>query len=65
MVIGQQPPATSLLVSPLLVAMPYSFGAAITGAGSGANQQACASVAWGPAGAPDSAGFPVTFSHCD
>jgi len=44
--------------------LPYSFGAAITGAGSGANQQACASVAWGPAGSGASA-FPVTFSYCD
>lgn len=44
--------------------LPYSFGAAITGAGSGANQQACASVAWGPAGSVPSA-FPVTFSYCD
>jgi Flp pilus assembly protein TadG len=44
--------------------LPYSFGAAIAGAGSGANQQACASAAWGPAShVPDV--FPLTFSYCD
>ena len=43
--------------------LPYSFGAAITGI-SGANQQACANVVWGPvSGAP--VAFPVTFSYCD
>jgi Flp pilus assembly protein TadG len=44
--------------------LPYSFGAAIAGSGSGANQQACASVAWGPAGSVPAV-FPVTFSTCD
>lgn len=43
--------------------LPYSFGAAIAGGGKGANQQTCASVAWGPAIPP--APFPVTFSQCE
>ena len=44
--------------------LPYSFGAIIAGAGSGANQQACASAAWGPAKSVPAA-FPVTFSDCE
>jgi hypothetical protein len=43
--------------------LPYSFGAAIAGVGSGANQQTCASVAWGPAGV--SASLPFAFSACE
>lgn len=43
--------------------LPYSFGAAITGTGSGANQQACASVAWGPVDTY-TAGAPITISLC-
>ena len=43
--------------------LPYSFGALIAGAGSGANQQACASVAWGAVGTY-TAGAPITISLC-
>ena len=43
--------------------LPYTFGAAIAGAGSGANQQACASVAWGPVG-QYTASVPITISLC-
>ena len=43
--------------------LPYSFGAAITGPGSGANQQACASVAWGQASI--TASVPLTLSACE
>ena len=41
--------------------LPYYFGAAITGI-SGANQQSCATVAWGP---PSGAAAPVTLSYCE
>jgi len=42
--------------------LPYSFGAAIAGAGTGANQQTCSSVAWGTiAGGP----APITISYCE
>jgi Flp pilus assembly protein TadG len=43
--------------------LPYTFGAAIAGAGTGANQQACAAAAYGPA----SPGLvlPITFSYCE
>jgi len=44
--------------------LPYTFGAAIAGAGSGANQQACASAAWGKAGS-FTASVPLTFSFCE
>jgi Flp pilus assembly protein TadG len=43
--------------------LPYSFGAAIAGVGSGANQQTCASVAWGPIGTY-TATVPLTISLC-
>jgi Putative Flp pilus-assembly TadE/G-like len=43
--------------------LPYSFGAAIAGAGTGANQQTCAAAAYGPAAAPGIV-LPVTFSVC-
>jgi Flp pilus assembly protein TadG len=43
--------------------LPYSFGAAIAGAGSGADQQACASVSWGPIGSYTT-GAPITISLC-
>jgi len=43
--------------------LPYSFGAAITGPGSGANQQACASVAWGQVSI--TASVPLTLSGCE
>jgi Flp pilus assembly protein TadG len=43
--------------------LPYTFGAMFAGAGSGANQQACASVAWGPVGAY-TASVPITISLC-
>jgi len=43
--------------------LPYSFGAAITGVGSGADQQTCASVAWGPIGTY-TASVPLTLSLC-
>lgn len=43
--------------------LPYSFGAAIAGAGSGANQQTCAAAAWGPAGVAPI--LPLTFSMCE
>jgi len=42
--------------------LPYSFGAAIAGVGSGANQQTCASVTWGP---PSGAAAPITLSYCE
>jgi Flp pilus assembly protein TadG len=42
--------------------LPYSFGAAIAGVGSGANQQACAAVIWGP---PSGAAAPITLSYCE
>jgi Flp pilus assembly protein TadG len=42
--------------------LPYSFGAAITGVGSGANQQACASVT---VGQPSGAAAPITLSYCE
>jgi Flp pilus assembly protein TadG len=43
--------------------LPYSFGAAIAGVGSsGANQQACATVIWGP---PSGAAAPITLSYCE
>ncbi|HEY8651472.1 MAG TPA: Tad domain-containing protein [Dermatophilaceae bacterium] len=41
--------------------LPYYFGAAITGI-SGANQQACATVVWGP---PSGAAAPITLSYCE
>lgn len=41
--------------------LPYYFGAAITGI-SGANQQACATVSWGP---PSGAAAPITLSYCE
>jgi len=43
--------------------LPYSFGAALAGAGSGANQQTCAAAAWGPAGVAPI--LPFTFSMCE
>jgi hypothetical protein len=43
--------------------LPYSFGAAIAGAGSGANQQSCAAVGWGPL--KTAAALPITFSYCE
>lgn len=43
--------------------LPYSFGAAIAGVGSGANQQTCAAVAVGPAGLSPS--LPFAFSACE
>ncbi len=43
--------------------LPYSFGAAIAGAGSGANQQACASVAWGQVSM--TASVPLSLSGCE
>lgn len=43
--------------------LPYSFGAAIAGAGSGANQQTCAAVGWGPLKV--AAALPITFSYCE
>jgi len=43
--------------------LPYTFGAMFAGAGSGANQQACASVAWGPVG-EHTASVPITISLC-
>jgi len=43
--------------------LPYSFGASIAGVGSGANQQACAAVAVGPAGLSPS--LPFAFSACE
>lgn len=43
--------------------LPYSFGALLAGVGSGANQQACASVAVGPPG--EGAVLPITFSACE
>ena len=42
--------------------LPYSFGAAIAGVGSGANQQACATVIYGP---PSGAAAPITLSYCE
>ena len=42
--------------------LPYSFGAAIAGVGSGANQQTCATVTWGP---PSGAAAPITLSYCE
>ena len=42
--------------------LPYSFGAAIAGVGSGANQQTCASVTWGQ---PSGAAAPITLSYCE
>ena len=42
--------------------LPYFFGAAITGI-EGANQQACATVAWGPLTGRVNA-LPLTFSYC-
>jgi Flp pilus assembly protein TadG len=44
--------------------LPYTFGATITGAGSGANQQTCSSAAWGQAGSYTSS-VPLTFSYCE
>ena len=43
--------------------LPYTVGAAIAGPGSGANQQACASVAWGQASI--TASVPLTLSACE
>jgi Flp pilus assembly protein TadG len=43
--------------------LPYTFGAAIAGVGSGANQQACASVSWGAIGTYTT-GAPITISLC-
>lgn len=43
--------------------LPYAFGAAITGVGPGANQQACASAAWGSIGTYN-ASVPITISLC-
>jgi len=43
--------------------LPYSFGAAIAGVGSGANQQACATVAWGTLS--KATVFPFAFSGCE
>lgn len=43
--------------------LPYSFGAAIAGAGSGADQQTCAAAAWGPVGQYTGA-VPITISLC-
>jgi Flp pilus assembly protein TadG len=43
--------------------LPYSFGAAIAGAGTGANQQTCAGAAWGPG--PGGKMLPTTFSQCE
>jgi len=43
--------------------LPYLFGAAITGAGSGANQQTCAAAAWGNARVTPLT--PFTFSACE
>jgi Flp pilus assembly protein TadG len=43
--------------------LPYAFGAAIAGAGSGANQQTCASAAWGSLGTY-TATVPITISLC-
>jgi Putative Flp pilus-assembly TadE/G-like len=43
--------------------LPYSFGAAIAGAGSGANQQTCSSVAWGPPTPNTTA--PIAISACE
>lgn len=42
--------------------LPYTFGAAIAGVDSGANQQTCSSVAWGPVGATVA---PITVSYCE
>jgi len=41
--------------------LPYYFGAAITGI-SGANQQACATVTYGP---PSGVAAPITLSYCE
>jgi Flp pilus assembly protein TadG len=43
--------------------LPYSFGAALAGGGTGANQQACAAVAVGPPA--DGPVLPITFSACE
>lgn len=43
--------------------LPYSFGAAIAGVGSGANQQTCAAAAWGPL-KQRTAAVPITISEC-
>lgn len=43
--------------------LPYSFGAAIAGVGTGANQQACAAVAVGPPA--EGPALPITFSACE
>lgn len=43
--------------------LPYSFGAAIAGVGTGANQQACAAVAVGPP--EEGSALPITFSACE
>lgn len=44
--------------------LPYSFGAMIAGAGSGANQQTCASAAWGPE-SPVGPNLPFAVSACE
>ena len=41
--------------------LPYYFGAAVTGI-KGANQQACATVVWGP---PSGAAAPIALSYCE
>lgn len=43
--------------------LPYSFGAAIAGVPSGANQQTCAAAAWGPLSHYSDA-VPITISLC-
>jgi len=43
--------------------LPYVFGATIAGVGSGATQQTCASVAWGPI-SDYTATVPITISLC-
>lgn len=44
--------------------LPYSFGAMIAGVGSGANQQTCASAAWGPE-SPVGPNLPFALSACE
>ncbi len=43
--------------------LPYSFGAALAGVGTGANQQACAAVAVGPPA--EGPVLPISFSACE
>jgi len=55
---------TSLDASGTKTLLPYSFGAAIAGVGSGAKQQTCAAVAWGRPG-PAGSAAPIALSFCD